>query len=826
MKNHKHLKWIGYCLLACAVLAVARNPAVAAPAKTLSVPLVVTSELPFPKVPMDPMIDFTSLIAKAGAEGVLDPNTIEVVDVKTGQVVPHSLSEDFNHGDKGRVLWLIEDPAHTKYEIRFQTAAKRPLLAPQKHIPMIGVGDLLHYNAGTPRPSVLRWPSRLVDLTGDGKLDLVGTMPHFFAPPTPPNKAIHCGIVCYPGVGSTDRFEFGDMVRLRYLDHAKDREFKYFGGPSQCADVADVNGDGLPDLLYTCNRKAAAFSRIKDIHKYVSIYLNSGKKDAGGMPIFIAGGRLPLPPETLPGYWSAYWWGPIRAVDLNRDGAMDLVFGRLWAQLASTNPDTNCIYLKNTNPKGWPMQFAEPVEIDAGCNACFYDVDGDGLLDAVGLLRDPKAVKAYRGDVVTWRKNLGGDPPRFGPVNRFADQDLRYCEYVSAVNTKNRRGLLLGNLRNHDAAFLEQVDGTPGTPRFGRRQIVSDSAVVVAGDQASPYPCDWDADGDWDLVVGCGDGWPQVIINEGSNSRPAFASPQQILSQGEPIRIFMSQVFPGIRGYIHDMGYPFPSYIDWDADGLPDLMMPNLSNRVFWYKNIGTRQQPKFGPRRQVIVDGYPETAETLAATAKLLGAGTKNWAKRMLDPNSPFGWRARAGFGDLNGDGLVDMVHADGRTQNVSGYADVYSLFVQYRDADGKLKLRRDGVITHPDGSPLKGPGFITSQALVTDWDGDGLLDIIAHWGEMNIKCQPMFVRNIGTKTKPKFDYPKPICLWGKPLKGLMKHGPYWGFHDIDEDGRLDLLAGCCYGNYAFYRRTALEMKERPRFQLGAPRQLEKGTR
>ena len=34
----------------------------------------------------------------------------------------------------------------------------------------------------------------------------------------------------------------------------------------------------------------------------------------------------------------------------------------------------------------------------------------------------------------------------------------------------------------------------------------------------------------------------------------------------------MSQVFPGIRGDFHDMGYPFPSYVDWDGDKLPDLL--------------------------------------------------------------------------------------------------------------------------------------------------------------------------------------------------------------------------------------------------------------
>ena len=70
----------------------------------------------------------------------------------------------------------------TASKSRFRAEAKRPALAPQPFTPMIGVGDLIHYNAGTPRPSTLRWPSRLVDLTGDGRLALVGTLPHYYAP--------------------------------------------------------------------------------------------------------------------------------------------------------------------------------------------------------------------------------------------------------------------------------------------------------------------------------------------------------------------------------------------------------------------------------------------------------------------------------------------------------------------------------------------------------------------------------------------------------------------------------------------------------------------
>ncbi len=124
---------------------------------------------------------------------------------------------------------------------------------------------------------------------------------------------------------------------------------------------------------------------------------------------------------------------------------------------------------------------------------------------------------------------------------------------------------------------------------------------MALSDQAWPYLCDWDNDGDLDLLVGGGYGWPRILINEGSNERMAFSESQYILSEGEPIRLTRDKILGGKNW--HNMGYPFPAYTDWDSDGLPDLLLPNETNRIFWYKNIRPPEKPQVGPQLQIICD-------------------------------------------------------------------------------------------------------------------------------------------------------------------------------------------------------------------------------
>ena len=434
----------------------------------------VNSTLPTGSVPMDPMIDFGEIITKARIPGVLDPNTIALFNKTNGQPVPFNLTEDFAYGDQGRLEWVIKDVSDTIYEISFRTVTKRPPLQPKIYTPPVGVGDLLRYNAGIPRPVEIPYPSGLIDLTGDGKQDLVGCWNYAYRPGCPWD-----GIICYPRLGDTDKFEFGDLVHIRYVSHKDSTDYKYFSHIYMFADFADLNQDNLPDIVYCPSGSDQLY-----------FYLNSGKRDKGGIPIFVASDTVPRQTDQ---------WKPCRAVDLNSDGAIDFVIGDL--------------YLRNTNPKGWPVRLDKPVSIDAGVDPCFYDVDGDQKLDAVCLEDIPG--EGLRNYCVVWKQNLGGDPPRFGFSRQFADIDVPFPRAVAAVNDGPRRGLLVSHHHYEKTSFFEQVNPSDTLPKFKNSGLCSSvSAVIALSDQAWPYFCDWDSDGDLDMLVGGGYGWPRILIND------------------------------------------------------------------------------------------------------------------------------------------------------------------------------------------------------------------------------------------------------------------------------------------------------------------------
>lgn len=766
MKNHS-------LLLTLACIALAQGARGVAADEELSLQLTVTSELTARNTPLDPVIDFAELIGLANLPGRLDPNSISVRNLANGQDVRAAVSEDFSYGDRGRLEWVIENPEHSKYEVRFRTVTDRPPRLPASFTPPIGTGDLLRYNAGVARPITLPYLSRLVDLTGDGLADLVGCWNYAHRPGMPWD-----GIVCYARVGDGSRLEFGDLLRVRHVTTAERQQFQHFSSIYMNADVADLNGDGLPDIVYSPLRG----DRLE-------FYLNSAKRDVGGMPIFVAAGSVQRPQGA---------WEACRAVDLNGDQAVDLVVGDQ--------------YLRNTNSAGWPMEPAAPVPLDAGQRACFLDLDDDRLLDAVCLLPSDQPGPAHPARI-GWRKNLGAEIPRFGAAQPLADVDPFWCGDIAAVNDGRGSGLLVQHDVYQQISFFELLSPQDGQPRFrqsGRAESVS--AVMSLGDQAWPCLCDWNGDGLIDLLVGGGYGWPRIVINQGTPEHAAFAEPQPILSEGKPIRILMSEVYPGCEEYRHNMGYPYPVLVDWDGDELPDLMLPNCSNRIFWYRNIGTRAAPQFGPRLQLDPVGWEDSSEKRSATGKIL---MSRW-EGELEPGQPFFWRTGAAFADFNQDGWMDMVTHDGETRKAT-------LFAQFRDDACELRLKKREPLRLTDGRLIDDAlvgreAHWTESFRAADWDGDGLIDLIYSCAGSTPQGSIYLLRNAGPAEQPRFDPPRTLSCFGEPIH-VTAHGPHPWVGDFDGDGTPDLVTCVEWSVYPFYRHAAIEMSERPRFTLSPVR-------
>lgn len=740
------------------------------------VQIEVVSDLPKGNVPLDPRLNLGEVIRQDGGAGVLDPNSIEVVDLQTGRVVASHVTDDFAYADVGRVEWVIADPQSRKYEVRFRSVTSRPPLHSRPFVPRIGTGDLLRYNAGQPRQLELPCPARLVDLTGDGKPDLVGAWNYAYRPGDPWN-----GVFCFPRSGDPDELQFADPVRVRHLEANDSHDYRHFDQTYMEVDFADFNSDGLTDLCYCPSSSDQLF-----------FYANTGQRDTGGMPIFIAAGKAPRQTSQ---------WEHFRVTDLDGDRIADIIIGNLW--------------LQGTGSGDGVPTFAPIVTLNVEDARCFFDVDADGRLDAISMQKTSGA--GLSNFAVAWCRNEGASPPRFAPpqpleaINSRSDRPMD----VTSFRDGDRQGLLVTQQHWETMQFFEHGGRADTFKPLGLARSLS--AVLGLGDQAWPHGCDWDHDGDLDLLVGGGYGWPRIVINDGTNARPAYREPQPILADGAPIRITRNQVL-GTQNW-HDMGYPYPAFVDWDGDALPDLMLANETNRIFWHQNLGTREQPRFGPQRQLLCDGFTDSPELRTQSARLADDPQTPRAPYPSEKDQAFHWRTGPAFADFNADGRMDFVTADGQTRQAT-------LFVQQTDEHGHLKLKQAGPLQLTDGRPIEssvidGSRGWTESYRAADWDRDGRLDLIYTQAGQPSGGSMQLLRNVGTPQAPVFDQPRPLRAFGK-LLNITAHGPHPWVGDLDGDSLPDVLACVEWSVYPFFAHNVLELVDRPTVKVTPPVALE----
>lgn len=100
---------------------------------------------------------------------------------------------------------------------------------------------------------------------------------------------------------------------------------------------------------------------------------------------------------------------------------------------------------------------------------------------------------------------------------------------------------------------------------------------------------DWDSDGDLDLILGDYYGGRLFLrINEGTATEPAFATVNQIIeADGEPMVI--------------EKGLAAPRIVDWNGDGLFDILCGGSKGGVYFYANKGSKSEPKFAEAEPLI---------------------------------------------------------------------------------------------------------------------------------------------------------------------------------------------------------------------------------
>jgi hypothetical protein len=641
-----------------------------------------------------------------------------------------------------------------------------------------------------PMPAAFHvFAARPADWDGDGRIDLLAT------PAT--GGAIY--LLKNIGTPKAPRFDF-PYAEPPLLGRARGRWTMFDSAAKDASselpigrtfDAADMDGDGDLDFVLARTNQVAWLRNTGSKTKAAWAAAPEPIVDAQGKPIAFEDVWATINPEC---------------VDWDGDGLNDLILGMWHPSRYGNGADIRVLqprheygrdgghayWLRNigtrTQPRyAAPVALASNTGVIAGLGLALtrtVDWDGDGDRDLTVSFYDA-SIRYYENAgtrtaprlIDRGRLEADGAPISsavvFRPDQAFLDLDGDGDLDLIAAG----HGLYVGWFENTGSRTSPRLAFRGGLPMRATAKT-----PVHLGNIITPSTFDVDGDGTFDLLSGNEAGLIVWSRNSGTAAKPVFGPTQPLPNvDGKPLEMFSKDLGTSMWGPLEDWDErTSPVAVDWDGDGLWDVVTSTMSGRLYWIRNAGTRQAPRFEAPRAIEGPSGP-----------LVGTP-----------------RSRPGAIDWNGDGVPDLIVPDERgvltiylgSRGGSGKdastASTNGSGTKHRTADGSkslVRLTRTIVPVSSKGDALvMNPvlGNTTSgrlQHAVADWDGDGKLDVLVSTRRDTSprRYVIMWYRNIGTADAPVLD--------GRELLPSVDSGHEAGLHAVDwnQDGTLDVITG-----------------------------------